>query len=85
MPMLCIAGALDVLSTGPDGDSIRFVPTDPGDWAKVAGVHRVRVNARGGAQLRLDGIDALEATTRRRVGTPCTSRSASPTRPPRSF
>jgi endonuclease YncB( thermonuclease family) len=48
------------LSTEPDGDSIRFVPADRADWEKVPGVHRVRVNTSGGAQLRLDGIDALE-------------------------
>jgi hypothetical protein len=60
MPMLCVAGAFEIVSTEPDGDSIRFVPTNVGDWAKVSGRHRVRVNARGGAQLRLDAIDALE-------------------------
>src|SRR4051794_10876454 len=60
MPMLCLAGTYAVVGTEPDGDSIRFVPTNPPDWAKVGGRHRVRVNAHGGAQLRLDGIDALE-------------------------
>lgn len=60
MPMLCLAGTFHVLSTEPDGDSIRFVPNSPEDWKKVSGPHRVRVNAQGGAQLRLDGIDALE-------------------------
>lgn len=60
MPMLCLAGTFRVVSTEPDGDSIRFVPSDPSGWDKVAGPHRVRVNAHGGAQLRLDGIDALE-------------------------
>lgn len=60
MPMLCIAGTLRVLATEPDGDSVRFYPTEAGDWARVPGAHRVRVNAGGGAQLRLDAIDALE-------------------------
>jgi endonuclease YncB( thermonuclease family) len=60
MPMLCIAGTFDITSTEPDGDSIRFKPTDPADWDKVPGTHRVRTNAKGGAQLRLDAIDALE-------------------------
>ena len=60
MPMLCIAGTFNVLTTEPDGDSVRFVPTDPAEWDKVPGIHRVRPNAHGGAQLRLDGIDALE-------------------------
>src|SRR5207245_2772104 len=44
----------------PDGDSIRFYPTDSADWDKIRGPHKVRANAHGGAQLRLDGIDALE-------------------------
>ncbi len=60
MPMLCIAGQFRVTSTEPDGDSIRFVPRDTADWDKVDGGPAVRVNAQGGAQLRLDGIDALE-------------------------
>ena len=60
MPMLCLAGRCAVTSTEPDGDSIRFIPDDPADWDRVPGAHRVRVNALGGAQLRLDAIDALE-------------------------
>jgi hypothetical protein len=42
----------------PDGDSVRFYPTADDAWRK-AGL-RVRANAAGGAQLRLEGIDALE-------------------------
>jgi hypothetical protein len=60
MPMLCIAGTFHVLGTEPDGDSVRFVPDDPATWGKVPGAHRIRANASGGAQLRLDAIDALE-------------------------
>src|SRR4051812_20296896 len=60
MPMLCLAGTFPVLGTEPDGDSLRFRPEDPADWAKVPGPHAVRRNATGGAQLRLDAIDALE-------------------------
>jgi endonuclease YncB( thermonuclease family) len=58
--MLCIAGSYRILATEPDGDSIRFVADDPSVWDRVGGPHRVRVNAHGGVQLRLDGIDALE-------------------------
>jgi len=58
--MLCIAGTFQITGTEPDGDSVRFVADDPADWQQVPGGHRVRVNAHGGAQLRLDGIDALE-------------------------
>jgi endonuclease YncB( thermonuclease family) len=60
MPMLCVAGTFRIVGTEPDGDSVRFVATDPAHWELVPGPDRVRVNAHGGAQLRLDGIDALE-------------------------
>ena len=60
MAFLRIAGVYRVTGTEPDGDSIRFVPDDPAQWARVAGMNRVRVNSSGGAQLRLDAIDALE-------------------------
>ncbi|HKE77716.1 MAG TPA: hypothetical protein VKB54_00355 [Solirubrobacteraceae bacterium] len=60
MPMLCLAGTYRIIATEPDGDSIRFYPDDPAQWSGVPGTHKVRTNAGGGAQLRLDGIDALE-------------------------
>jgi hypothetical protein len=60
MPMLCLAGNYRVVATEPDGDSIRFYPEDPALWERVPGPHAVQTNATGGAQLRLDGIDALE-------------------------
>jgi endonuclease YncB( thermonuclease family) len=58
--MLCLAGAFTVTGTEPDGDSVRFRPHDPGDWTQVPGPNKVRTNAVGAAQLRLDAIDALE-------------------------
>jgi hypothetical protein len=60
MPMRLIAGNYRILQAEPDGDSIRFYPTDPNEWTRLGGTHQVRPNATGGAQLRLDGIDALE-------------------------
>jgi endonuclease YncB( thermonuclease family) len=60
MPMLCLAGTYRILATEPDGDSIRFYPGDPALWSRVPGTNAVRTNAGGGAQVRLDGIDALE-------------------------
>jgi hypothetical protein len=60
VPMLCLAGTYRILATEPDGDSIRFYPDDPEQWRLVPGPHAVQTNAGGGAQLRLDGIDALE-------------------------
>jgi hypothetical protein len=60
MPMLCLSGTYRILATEPDGDSIRFYPDDPAQWSLVPGPHAVQTNATGGAQVRLDGIDALE-------------------------
>jgi hypothetical protein len=60
MPMLCLAGTFPITGTEPDGDSVRFRPTEPADWTKVPGVHQVHTNATGAAQLRADAIDALE-------------------------
>jgi hypothetical protein len=60
MPYLVMAGECRVVGSAPDGDSVRFYPDDPTEWDAVRGRYRVRRNAAGGAQLRLDGIDALE-------------------------
>jgi endonuclease YncB( thermonuclease family) len=60
MPMLAIEGRYKIIGAGPDGDSVRFYPNDPEHWRLVEGRHRVQTNSLGGAQLRLDGIDALE-------------------------
>jgi endonuclease YncB( thermonuclease family) len=60
MPMLCLAGTFPVTGTEPDGDSLRFRPDDPDDWTQVPGPHKVRTNATGAAQLRVDAIDAPE-------------------------
>jgi hypothetical protein len=58
MPLTLIEGQYRILNSAPDGDSVRFYPSDPQAFAK-AGLP-VRTNQAGGAQLRLDGIDALE-------------------------
>src|SRR3954469_9457451 len=66
MPMLCLAGTYRITGTEPDGDSGRVVPRDPAGWDALRGLDRggglprFRVNAPGGPQLRLDGVDALE-------------------------
>src|SRR3954453_10148131 len=60
MPMLCLARTFHGLGPQPDGDSIRFRPDDPADWAKVPGPNAVRRNAGGAAQLRLDAVAGLE-------------------------
>jgi hypothetical protein len=59
MAMFLIAGSFHVTGAQPDGDSIRFTPHDPAKWDLITGT-RVKRNASGSAQLRLDAIDALE-------------------------
>ncbi len=58
MPMTLIKGTFQLVGASPDGDSVRFYPDDP-EATKKAGL-KVRLNSRGGMQLRLDAIDALE-------------------------
>jgi endonuclease YncB( thermonuclease family) len=59
MAMFLIAGSFRITGAQPDGDSIRFTPDDPAKWDLITGT-RVKRNASGAAQLRLDAIDALE-------------------------
>jgi hypothetical protein len=67
MAMFLIAGSFRIKGAQPDGDSIRFAPDDPAKWDLITGT-RVKRNASGAAQLRLDLIDALETL----YGTPRT-------------
>jgi len=61
MPMTLIEGHYEILGAAPDGDSVKFYPKrGKEDWRFVRGGRAVQSNKRGGAQLRLDGIDALE-------------------------
>lgn len=59
MPLVLIEGHYEVVGAAPDGDSVKFYPGKKTDWKLVRG-RAVRSNLRGGAQLRLDAIDALE-------------------------
>ena len=68
MAMFLIAGSFRITGAQPDGDSIRFTPNDPAKWDLITGPNRVKRNASGAAQLRLDAIDALET----HYGTPRT-------------
>ncbi len=60
MAMFLIAGSFRVTGAQPDGDSIRFTPDDLAEWDLITGPNKVKRNASGAAQLRLDAIDALE-------------------------
>lgn len=59
MTMTLIQGNFKVIKAAPDGDSIRFYPNNSQLWEKLLPT-RVLTNRAGGAQLRLDSIDALE-------------------------
>jgi endonuclease YncB( thermonuclease family) len=63
MPYLLIEGTFRILGAAPDGDSVRFYPNNVKRWQDLSTLtrdHRVQPNSKGGVQLRLDGIDALE-------------------------
>jgi endonuclease YncB( thermonuclease family) len=54
-----IAGTFHVTGYSPDGDSLHFQAANADNWERLRG-HPVRLNRLGQAQLRLEGIDALE-------------------------
>jgi endonuclease YncB( thermonuclease family) len=58
MPLTLIAAQFRIVGAAPDGDSVRFYPTVPDAFTRAR--INARTNAAGGAQMRLDGIDALE-------------------------
>ncbi|MFE1289426.1 thermonuclease family protein [Streptomyces sp. NPDC058751] len=61
MPMLLIKGSFKVSERAkPDGDTVPFVPDDPADWKLVPGCKRILPAADGHANIRLEGVDALE-------------------------
>ena len=59
MPFTLIAGTYHVAGYSPDGDSIRFKPSNPDLLKNLLG-GPPKVNARGHIQLRIDAIDTLE-------------------------
>lgn len=59
MPFTLIKGTFHVTGYSPDGDSIRFKAADKKLWTRLSGPP-VERNAKGHAQLRFEGIDALE-------------------------
>jgi endonuclease YncB( thermonuclease family) len=56
---IAISGTFHVDGYTPDGDSLHFQAHNADNWVKLR-VHPVKLNQRGQAQLRLEGIDALE-------------------------
>jgi hypothetical protein len=56
---IAITGTFHVEGYTPDGDSLHFQAHNADNWEKLR-EHPVKLNQRGQAQLRLEGIDALE-------------------------
>jgi endonuclease YncB( thermonuclease family) len=56
---IAISGTFHVDGYTPDGDSLHFQARNADNWVKLRGP-AVKLNPRGQAQLRLEGIDALE-------------------------
>ncbi|MFF7725556.1 nuclease [Streptomyces sp. NPDC008001] len=61
MSMLLIRGSFKVSDRAkPDGDTVPFVPDDVAEWKLVPGNKKILPGADGHADIRLEGIDALE-------------------------
>ncbi|MFF4382502.1 nuclease [Kitasatospora sp. NPDC001547] len=60
MTMTLIKGTYQIKDFEPDGDTVHFLPDDITIWSQLPGEHKVKPDDHGGANLRLDGIDALE-------------------------
>ena len=80
MPMLCLAGTFRILSTEPDGDSIRFYPDDPAAWARVPGPTRCAPTRAAARSCASTASTRSRRTTRPAAAGRCTSPSTSPTR-----
>jgi len=59
MSFKVIKGTFHVVGYSPDGDSVRFKADTPSRWESLRG-GKVKLNARGHAQLRIEAIDTLE-------------------------
>ena len=59
MPFTLIKGTYHVLNYSPDGDSIRFMPTNSALIRTLSGP-APKINARGHVQLRIEAMDTLE-------------------------
>lgn len=59
MPFTLIKGTFHAKGYSPDGDSLRFKADNASNWKKLDG-RKVKRNTRQHAQLRFEGVDALE-------------------------
>lgn len=60
MPLTIITGSCYVVGYEPDGDSLKFQADNPLQWSRLAGM-KVKADARGRTQLRLQAVDTLES------------------------
>lgn len=59
MPFHLVKGRYHVANYAPDGDTVRFQPDNPASLDRLDGPP-AKLNARGHAAIRLEGIDTLE-------------------------
>jgi Micrococcal nuclease (thermonuclease) homologs len=59
MAFKIIYGTFHVVGYSPDGDSVRFLANESSNWDGLTG-SKVRKNAKGHVQLRIEAIDTLE-------------------------
>jgi hypothetical protein len=61
MPTLLVKGSFKVSEKAkPYGDTVSFIPDNVADWKLVPGYKPILPAADGHANIRLEGIDALE-------------------------
>jgi hypothetical protein len=72
MPFFLIKGRFKPLVGNPDGDSVRFLADDKNLWSKLEGTHvrlGTSVKSKDTAQLRFEGIDAIEKAATKPLAT----------------
>lgn len=58
--LLAMHGRLVIQGKKPDGDSMRFIPSDPAQLGRLERADRIDVSADGSVQLRFEAIDTPE-------------------------
>jgi endonuclease YncB( thermonuclease family) len=57
---LVMKGDFVIIGKEPDGDSVRFIASDPGLYRHLQRAYRIKPSRDGSVQLRFEGVDAPE-------------------------
>jgi Staphylococcal nuclease homologue len=57
---LVIKGDFVIIGKEPDGDSVRFIASDPDLYRQLHRAYRIKLSRDGSVQLRFEGVDAPE-------------------------